>query len=204
MTESDLKNITSEFSDILPIISERDDIIKSLNKTRRRLRTKLKRYSFLSQMVGIGSNGDKLVDSIVTFLKELNIGKVENVDKKYMDEDIRLWTDESLLIFEVTGIDTPNPKDYKAHQISKHLPIKQEQFADKKVYGVFIVNHDNRKNYLDRNKRPFNDRLIKIAKGHNYTLVTTVDLLNAFVKIKTDKLTPAELIEKLCSTGRFE
>ena len=204
MTESELKNITSKFYEIKPIIKEREAILKSLNKTRRKLKTKLTKYSFLSQMVGIESNGEKLVDSVMVFLKELNIGRVENVDKKYLDEDIRLWVEDLLLIFEITGIDTPNPKDDKAHQISKHIPIRKEQFPDKKVFGVFVVNHDNKKSFLNRNKRPFSDRLIRIAKGHKYTLMTTIDLLNAFRLIKTDKMKPAELIEKLCSTGRFK
>ena len=204
MTEIELKNITAEFLDIKPIIQEREEILKSLNKSRKRLKTKLKKNIFLTQMVGIGSNGGKLVDSIVKYFKELNIGKVENVDKKYRDEDIRLWVDDLLLIFEITGIDTPNPKDDKAHQISKHIPIRQEQFSDKKVFGVFVVNHDNKRNFLKRNQKPFNDRLIKIAKSHNYSLVTTVDLLKAFVLIKKDKMKPAELIKKLCLAGKFE
>jgi hypothetical protein len=204
MTTSELKNITSNFSDIKPLIQKQNDLQNHTNKVRRRLKTQLNKYCFLKDLVDIDSNGDKLVDSIVLYFKELGFKNVENVDKKYKDEDIRLWVGDLLIIFEVTGIDTPNPKDDKAHRISKHIPVLQEKYPDLHIFGVFIVNHDNKKHFSKRDKKPFREKLTDIAKAHKYTLTTTVDLLNAFLNIKKGELTETELIKELCSGGELK
>lgn len=204
MTEIELKSISSAFKDISPLIQEREELLKLLNRNRRKLRTKHNKYNFLRQVVDENSCGNELVNAIVLLLKDLGIGKVENVDKKYLDEDIRLWVDNLLLIFEVTGIPTENPKDDKVHQISKHIPIRKTQNPNKNVFGVFVVNHDNKKHYLKRTKHVFSQRLVNIAESHQYVLITTVDLLKAYCLIKDNEMTTDEFIKKLCTPGVFK
>ena len=203
MTASELKKITSDFSDIKPLIDERNKLLRQTNKVRRRLKTRLEKYDFLKDMIGIGSHSTKLVNSIVKYFKTLGFEKIENVDKS-KDEDIRLWVDDKLIIFEVTGIPEPTTKDAKAHQISKHIQIRQEEYPGITVSGVFIVNHDNKKHYSIRHKSPFRKGLNEIARTNKYTLTTTIDLFNAFIKIKNGKLTKEELINKICSTGELK
>lgn len=204
MTDNDLNKITAKFSDVKTLIEENRMALKKLNSTRKKLRTKRNHYGFIKDVVGVNSAGDKLVDACIDLFKEIGFDKIENVDKKYLEEDIRLWSKDRLIIIEVTGIDTPNPKYSKAHQISLHIPTRKSQNNNKKVTGLFIVNHDNNKEYKNRNKKPFNNKIIDIAKSHDYTLMTTVDLLNAYKMIKMDKIRPEEFIDKLCSTGLFE
>jgi hypothetical protein len=204
MTDNELNKITSKFDDVKPLIEENRVALKTLNSTRKRLRTKRNYYGFIKIVVGLNSAGDKLVDACVDLFKEIGFDKIENVDKKYLEEDIRLWDNDRLIIIEVTGIDTPNPKQDKAHQISKHIKIRQSQYKNKRVTGLFIANHDNNKEYKNRNKKPFDEKIIEIAKSHDYTLMSTVDLLNAYKMIKMGIIKPEEFIAKLCSTGLFE
>jgi hypothetical protein len=204
MTENELNKITSKFNDVKPLIEENRVALKNLNKTRKRLKTKRTHYKFIKEIVEINSAGDKLVNACVDLFKDIGFDKIENVDKKYGEEDIRLWVDDRLIVIEVTGIDTPNPKQDKTHQISKHIPKRQSQYVEKKVTGLFIVNHDNDKEYKNRNKKPYDNKITEIAKSHNYTLMTTIDLLNAYTMIKMEKLKSEEFIEKLCSTGLFK
>ena len=203
MNNSELKIITSNFNDIKPLIDERNNLLWQTNKVRRRLKTRLQKYSFLKDMIDIDSHGTKLVNSIVKYFKILGFEKIENVDKN-KDEDIRLWVDNKLIIFEVTGISEQTTSDDKAHQISKHIQIRQEEYPGIRVSGVFIVNHDNKKHYSKRHKAPFRKGLNEIARTNNYTLTTTIDLLNAFIKIKNGELTKEELINKICSKGEMK
>ncbi len=204
MTISELKNITSNFEDISPLIKQHKDLLKQTNKVRRRLKSRLDEYAFLFDLVGINSHSDRLVNAIVNFFKALNFKYVENVDKKYKEEDIRLQVDDLLLIIEVTGIDKANPKYEKSHQISMHIQKRKIQYPNLKVFGLFIVNHDNKKHFLKREKKPFTKAIDEIAQSHNYTLTTSVDLLNAFIQFKKGILKPTEIIEKLCTTGELK
>jgi len=204
MTTAELKNITANFSEIKTLIERQNDLSRQTNKVRRRLKTQIDKYSFLADLIGIDSNGDRLVNALVDFFKALGFDKIENVDKKYKEEDIRLWVDDVLLVIEITGIDNANPKDSKVHQISKHIPRRQAKFQNKKVFGVFIVNHDNKKHFSKREKKPFRKDICEIAESHNYTITTTVDLLNAFLHFKNGTLTQKDIVDKLCLKGELK
>ena len=204
MTNAELKNITSRFDEVKLLIEKQNTLLNETNKVRRRLKTKIRKYAFLKNMVDIDSCGDKLVNSIVQCFKEIGFNDIENVDKKYKDEDIRLFTNDTLILFEITGIDKANPTDDKVHRISKHIPIRQKKHPTLKVFGVFMVNHDNKKHFSNREKKPFRKALSDIAKEHKYTITTTIDLLVAFIRIKSGKLSKEELIKKLCSTGELK
>ena len=204
MTDNELNKITCKFSDVKPLIDQINLVLIELNRLRKRLKTKRSKYKFINDLIDINSAGNTLVNACVDLFKELGIGTVENIDKKYYEEDIRIWHGDKLIIVEVTGIDTPNPKFTKAHQISLHIRLRQEQYKEKEIFGLFIVNHDNKKYYKQRNNKPFNNKIIDIAKSHKYTLMTTTDLLNAYKMIKMEKLKPEEFIEKLCLLGLFK
>jgi hypothetical protein len=204
MNDNELNKITSKFNDVKSLIEEQHIVLKKLNKLRKRLKTKKTHYEFIKTIIDIDSAGDDLVNACVILFKDLGFDEVENVDRKYSEEDIRLFHKDRLIIMEVTGDANANPKQAKVHQISQHIPIRQKQHQDKELFGLFIINHDNKKHYKKRSKNPFNEKLIEIAKSHNYTLMTTADLLNAYKMIKMEKLKPEELIEKLCSTGLFK
>ncbi|MBN8835646.1 MAG: hypothetical protein J0I09_00150 [Sphingobacteriia bacterium] len=204
MKIEELKNITSDFVEISQLLEKRNKLFSETNKVRRKLKSKINKYKFLVDLVDTDSNGGRLVNAVVQLFKSIGFSNIENVDKKYNDEDIRLWLDDLLIIFEITGIDTANPKDDKAYRISKHIPIRQKQNPNLKVFGVFIVNHDNKKHFKKREKKPFRKNLIEIAKEHKYTLTTTVDIFNAFIKIKKDSLTKDDFIKCLCMTGELK
>ncbi len=198
MTNSELKAITSMFDDIKPLIEERKHVLKQTNKIRRRLKTKVSEYNFLLDLVEINSNGSKLVDAVVSLFKSIGFKHIENVDKKYKEEDIRLFTDNILLIIEVTGIDNATPKFSKAHQISMHIPKRQSDFEELNVFGAFIINHDNKKYFKNRHKKPFTLEIQEISKSHKYSLITTVELLNDFINFKKGLITRNEILNKLC------
>lgn len=201
MTKSELKQITSDFSDIKPLIIQNKELSGKISKIRRRLKTNLDNYGFLIDLVSVDSYGERLVNAVVDFFKAIGFDKVENVDKKYKEEDVRLWQDNILLIIEVTGIEAKNPKYSKSHQISMQIPKRQSEFPDLQVFGLFVVNHDCKKHYLKREKKPFTSEINNIAHLHNYTLATTLDLLNLFKQFKNGSINQKEILAKLCSTG---
>jgi hypothetical protein len=205
MTVKELRKITAEFNDVKPIIFRRNAYKKEEARIRRKLNTLEAKYSFLHTLVGIDSCGEPLVNAIRILFREMGVKKVENVDKKYRDEDLRLWTtDNRLIIFEITGIDKETVTDAKAFQIVRHIPAKKKQFPTQEVHAVFAVNRDNKKHYSKRHPAPFRKELVQTAINHDYVLTTTKDLFNAFILYKEGKLTSYELINKLCGKGELK
>jgi hypothetical protein len=203
MNDSELKEITKNFAEIKPLILEEKEVKSKMNKVRRRLKTKLHDYSFLIDLIGIKSHDTRLAEAVIKLLKSIGFESVENMQKS-KKEDIRVWFEDILLLIEVTGSEKKTTKEEKSHQISKHIPINQNIHKDKKVKGLLILNHDNENHYLVREKKPFTKEMGEIAKSHNYTLMTTLDLLNMFLDFKEDKITPVEIMAKLCSTGELK
>ena len=204
MTTADLKLITSDFDDIKPLIERQNDLLKQSNQVRRRLRTQLIKYDFLKQLVGVGATDTTLDKALKAYFNSLGFDKVECVGKKFKEEDVRLWTDQRLLIFETTGSKNPVPTDDKIFQIFKHVPIRKGQNPSLNVFGVFVFNHDNLKPFRQRTKNAFDKRTENFALAHGFTVTTTTDLFNAYLNIKMNLLKPEELIGILCSPRHFQ
>lgn len=198
MTANELKILTSDFNDIKVMLEKREEIKRDDNKIRRRLRTQFNKYEFLKNIVDIECTGTRLVDALIEYFKAVGFERVENVDKDFFEEDIRLWTDDSLIIFEATGINKKSPTHGKAHSITRYVPIRQQENPNLKVYGSFIVNHDNKKHYKKRNPKPFDNNTKEIATAHKYSLLTTVDLLNWFLELKIGTMSKDEILKRIC------
>ena len=204
MDTSQLKKFTSEFLDIEPILKKKKKHLQDARQLRRKLKTKLNDYDFLQKLVGVNVKDDELDLAIKNCFDSFGFDKTECIGKIFGEEDIRLWFGDTLIIFEATGSEKEFCKQPKMFQIQKHIPIKKEQFCNFKVYGGFIVNHDNTKPFNKRILSPFNQDADKYAKGLNIVLLTTIDLLNSFVNFKKGKLNLADFANQLCTPGVFK
>lgn len=204
MDNSQLKKISSEFLDIQPFFKEKKHLLQEARQFRRRLKTKLNEYHFLKTLVGIDVRSDELDSAIKKCFDAFGFDKTECIGKKFGEEDIRLWFGKKLIIFEATGSKKEICEQNKMFQIHKHIPIKREQFKDFKVYGGFIVNHDNLKPFENRVPSPFNQDADKYAKGQNIVLLSTLDLLKSFINFKKGKLELERFAEQLCTPGVFK
>ncbi len=201
MDNKELLDISKNFPEINTLIVKVNSIKKELNKTTRQLNTLKKKYSFLKTLVDIGTNDDKLEESLKQYFKELGYKDVRKVGKKYQKEDLLIWKDNKLIIFEIKGIVRPTPKENYCGQIAKYLNLRRNEHKDKEVFGLFVVNHDNGKHFSIRNKTPFDKDKIKYANAGKYGLTTTLDLFIAFCQIKAGKLKINEFEKRICSWG---
>jgi hypothetical protein len=200
----DILATTSLFPEIRDILEKRRIVRKKDNQLRRKLITLRNKYSFLHDLVGIGSHDDLLEKSVGQCLKEFGFKQVRLIGKKFKEEDIQVEFDNKVLIFEIKGISGHVPSDNDSHQLSKWLPIRKKEFVNKQVYGIVIFNYDNKKPFDKRNPKPFDARLIKFAEGSNYGLMTSTSLYNAFISYKMGKFTIEQLVEKLTGTGEIK
>jgi len=204
MDKSQFLEITSQFDDIREQLDHFNQIKSEYAKRRRRLKTLIGKYFFLKDIVDVESKSERLRGGLKEYFMAIGFDRVELVPEKLGIEDMRLWIQDKYILVEITGRNKATCDDKSAHDISKHIPLNKNKYPQYKVSGLFIVNHDSKKNFSHRFKNPFNNtNVIEIAKSHHYTLTTTIDLLYAFVEIKLGRLTIEKFVDQLCSFGEF-
>ena len=202
MEQGFLLNITSSFDDVSSLLLEIKKAKANQNKLRRRLKTKVLKYSFLKDIIDINCSATKLTKAVKQYLKEIGLQKVI-LKEKSGEEDLQIWVDNRLILVEVTGTKGNAHKDSKTTQIAKHIPVKQEQYPDVKVSGLFISNHDFVKPVTDRNRTPFTLEQINFARTSSYTLTTTRDLLLLYIEYRRGNITTQEIINRICTFGQL-
>lgn len=76
--------------------------------------------------------------------------------------------------------------------------------ADKKNEDVQIIEYNNSREINKRNKMPFDKQKVDDAKNGGYSLLSTVELLNAFVLIKTAELSLEEFDNIIHKVGLIQ
>ena len=204
MDNSQLKKITASFLDIEPLFRKKKKLLQEARQTRRRLKTKFNEYSFLKTLVGVEIKDEILEIAVKDCFDAFGFDKVDCIGKEFKEEDLRVWYQNKLIIFEVTGKGKEQPSHDKIFQIDRHVPIKKEKFKDYEVYGGFIANHNCIKPFDERHKKPFDEKVNVLAKGSGISLLTTVDILNSFINFKKGKLTLDDFVTQLCTPGVFK
>lgn len=204
MEDKELMSITGKFQDIKPLLEDKKKFLRQAQQNRRRLKTKFDEYSFLKDLVGINSNDDLLDQAFKKYLNAFGFQRVDVIGKTFREEDMRLWVDNKLIIFEATGTKGQQPEQGKQHQIVKHVAIRKTRYPLLEVHPVFIANHNNKVHYLQRHKKPYDDIAHKMAIGFNLCITTTIDLLNAFIKFKNGEFSANDLVANFCTPGIFK
>jgi len=204
MDNSQLKKITASFLDVEPLFKKKKKLLQEARQTRRKLKTKLNEYSFLKTLVGLEIKDKELELAVKECFESFGFDKVEWVAQAFKEEDLRVWYGNKLIIFEVTGKGGEQPSHEKIFQIDRHVPIKKKQFKEYEVHGGFIANHHSKISFDQRHKKPFDEKVNVLAKGSEISLLTTVDILNSFIKFKTGKLTLDDFVTQLCTPGIFK
>lgn len=151
------------------------------------------------------TSGVELEDVVIDILSELfnyDRRKFSN-DKK---EDFRIVLEDVVYIVEIKGIGS-NLKSENVSQIEVHcsgcIDDMEESGTIKTVKGLLIVNTERNKRPEDRT--PINDTQIDLAKRYGILIITTVDLLKLFQKIRMDNSLSSKYVNKFKqNTGLFK
>jgi hypothetical protein len=205
----DYKKITSELDEIKILIQERDQLLKLVLKNRRKLKTKLVEYSFINDLIARNLGDTPLENAVKGYFNELGFKDFHRRDEQLKgkkEEDVRFFIDKRVIIFEIGASDGCNPTEKKLGQITKRMGLRKLQYEKEglTVSGCVIINHDFKVQFTKRCKNPFNNDMIEYAKASNVSLVTTTDLVFAFIDIKNGKIKPGELIDQICTPGIFK
>lgn len=164
------------------------------------------KYSFLHDI--LIETGDKLVKSIITYLKWLGFDNAIEKDKTaaegLFEEDIQIDLGEKgLLIIEVKGINGTS-KDSECSQISKirHRRCKERNSFD--VFALYIANNERNVEPLKRTIPPFNDNQIQDAINDDRGLMYTWQLFNLYFNIENGFISKEEARKCILNTGLID
>lgn len=161
-------------------------------------------FGFLRDL--ISESGDRLVSSVVHYLKWLEFPSVVNLDETnpdVLEEDIQVDCGDRFLVAEVKGVGgTSTDKD--CSQISKIRYRRAEQRNKFDVFGLYIVNHQRYMPPKTRNSPPFTENQIKDACLDKRGLLTTYDLYKAYFMVEKGILSKEEIRNRLFDYGLVE
>lgn len=186
---------------------EKQEITKKYQEEIERIDKELEaaanKYKFLHDI--LIETGDKLVKSVITYLKWLGFDNAIEKDKTategLFEEDIQIDLGEKgLLIIEVKGINGTS-KDSECSQISKirHRRCKERNSFD--VFALYIVNNERNVEPLKRTIPPFNDNQIQDAINDDRGLMYTWQLFNLFFNVENGFIPREEARNRFLQTG---
>ena len=161
------------------------------------------KYTFLHDI--LIETGDKLVKSIIIYLKWLGFDNAIEKDKTategLFEEDIQIDLGEKgLLIIEVKGINGTS-KDSECSQISKirHRRCKERNCFD--VFALYIANNERNVEPLKRTIPPFNDNQIQDAINDERGLIYTWQLFNLYFNVENGFISKEEARNRFLQIG---
>ena len=160
-------------------------------------------YKFLHDI--LIETGDKLVKSVITYLKWLGFDNAIEKDKTategLFEEDIQIDLGEKgLLIIEVKGINGTS-KDSECSQISKirHRRCKERNCFD--VFALYIANNERNVEPLKRTIPPFNDNQIQDAINDERGLIYIWQLYNLYFNVENGFISKEEARNRFLQIG---
>jgi hypothetical protein len=160
------------------------------------------KYAFLHDI--LTETGDKLVTSIIEYLKWLGFDSVVDYDKHpsstLPEEDIQVELSDGLLVIECKGV-LGTSKDEDCSQVYKIKNRRCKERGKFDVFALYIVNHQRHLSPLNRRNPPFSAHQVQDAKNDERGLLSTWQLFNLYYDIEKGILTKEEARELILKDG---
>lgn len=196
-----LMNETKSFKDVSTLIEQSRIAKRAKQRIARRLTTAVKEYSFLETIIQYQCKGKALELALKAYFKAIGYPKIIYTGKKDGIEDLQIWQGQRVTLIEATGTGQEYPQMSKCEQVGRYVRRMKKELPNLTVHGIFIINHDFKKAIDKRYKNPFDELKTKDAIIDERGLCTTIELLNAFHKLKKGHLTFDQFDTKLHSHG---
>jgi len=185
--EKDQVNVISEKE------REMNELIKIISKEKEKL-NRLREYKLLFSGTG------KSLELIVKKVFE-EIGFTAEKGKIGRD-DLILSYNGKVAVAEIKGL-TKSASEKNAAQLEKWV---MEYLSENSIHpkGFLIINSFNNLPLKDRDKEDFPDQMLKFSEHREHCLITTIQLLGLFLKVKETPDHQETLINELFSTvGKY-
>lgn len=186
-----LRHITKDFDDVKHLIATHKDLSKQLRTVDRKLKTIEAKYKFLADIISVGGNDTAIEKSAKLLLKSAGFNHVRHlVNVRPKREDLQIWCNDCLILIECKGTKNSIPPDHELSQIKKYIDHRANIIkSNLPVFGLTIINHDNSKQFHNRNKNPIDKSKHEYAIAGGYGIITTIELVRGFLLLKNNNIT---------------
>ena len=184
----------------------RDEYDENLKQIDDKIEKNHLEYEFLHDL--LTQTGDALVKTVEKYFNWLEFDDVVNVDEtepELKEEDLRIETEQGLLVIEVKGIGGTST-DPECAQINKIKLRRMEERQAFNVFGLYLVNHQRYLPPEERKNPPFDQKKINDAKLDKRGLLTTYDLFKLYSNVVDGYISKEDARKALFGTGlvRFQ
>lgn len=163
---------------------------RAIASIKRKIEKLNRRYQFIERIFSPGSEGANVEGNVSLLFQAIGYENVRHITHNTRNPDLEIEYDGELTYVEVKSSQNPHLRENEIFQILKYRNRKQGDLPNVKVKGLLVFNHQNKEpDPTKRNPTPFDQFRERDAKFGNYSLVSTVELLKAFVLVKTGRLT---------------
>ena len=147
-------------------------------------------------------SGDDLVLALKTYFDWLGFDNISLPDgsEEILREDMQIIDGDDMFIIEIKGIGGTST-DAECAQIIKHRRRREKENSDKKIFPIYIVNHQRYINPKQRKNPPFTDNQIDYAKSDERGLLSTWQLFQQYKLVEDGVFTKEETKSALKKTG---
>jgi hypothetical protein len=176
----------------------------SLKEIEERIKANRQEYGFLHDLLTqTGSKLVKAVEKYLTYLGFEHIVNVDETDPELKEEDLRIESEDGLLVIEIKGIGGTST-DSDCSQIGKIKYRRSKERAAFDVFGLYLVNHQRYLPPEEREDPPFNETQIQDAKNEERGLLTTYELFKLYFNIESGLISKKDVRKALFQTGLIE
>ena len=186
-----LQQFTKNFDEVKQLLDEHKTISKQIRTVERKLKTVEAKYKFLTDLISKGGTGKTIEKASKLLFKSAGFDHVRHLTKVRPErEDLQIWCDDCLILVECKGIKSSVPPDHEISQIKKYIDHRKNIVKSQlPVFGLTILNHDNSKDWDNRNPNPVDNQKNEYAMASEYGIVTTLDLVQGFILLKNKGIT---------------
>jgi len=190
------------------LLKEIEGYKKLLNQQRRaiksvkeRIQCLEKKYQFVFDIFSATIGDFELEDRIHLLLKNVGYQNVIHLKEDTRNPDIVIDYCNFKTVIEVKNTKNSSISENEMFQIVKYKNRYQDDFKNLIVRGILVLNHDNQLQPSERNKNPFDLYRHRDAILNSYSIVTTTELLSAFLLLQKEELTLQEFEKVVHSYG---
>lgn len=172
---------------------EMNELIKTISKEKEKL-NRLKEYKLLFS--GTGKSLELIVKKV---FEEIGFTVKEGIIGR---DDLILNYNDKVAVAEIKGV-TKSASEKNAAQLEKWV---MEYFAENSIHpkGFLIINSFNNLPLKDRDNEDFPHQMLTFSEHREHCLITTIQLLGLFLKIKEVPDQQETLINELFTTiGKY-
>jgi hypothetical protein len=198
-----LRNITKDFEEVKTLIEEHNVLKKKIRNVDRKLKTVETKYEFLSDIVSIGGHDTIIESAAKKLFKNIGFSDVRHLVKaRPKREDLQVWCDDCIIIVECKGTKSEHPPNDEIGAVKKYVEYRKSKLQSLlPIFGLTIINHDNRKHFQKRILNPLDTYKIEYVIAQQFSVILTTELVKGFLLVKNNIISFEQFKNKIKQHG---